>query len=753
MNKVKQYHKSTVTGLLGKNGEEKVNVIEELGLDADAFKIGWVSGQFHHRKDQEWMKPFVEANILIPANGNHKFGGTSYGCYGYKGYVIPLLNQEGEQVNLFAFYPNHQTKESEFLNDAGLFPRYPRAKTERLYILNDVISTASLIQSEALGNRDSAISLFNGEAKTQHYTAVFTCETLKELVFIGVSDEIIATYQEESPDLRILKVELPEGESMSDMLLTYDNGVEDFINDNLICFSTGERLMNSMSSETELSASQNSLIKINPQLHEYESEIGQFKILGSLPNNLGDLKVSLKLGKGQTYVLNASNFSKVNAYKSWLVKKYDIDSEIVEESVNDLIDEIETSVLDKINAYHDSIDESPFELTPKAKEQAIKELEKSNDVLITFNDLVGGTGLVGDTEARLMSLVIAISYRFKYQLHGIVQGSSGSGKTHLIKSVLKCLPSSEVIDLNKVSPNALYNVGVNQLENKLVVIEDYDGLKKDAKYAFRETQSSDSIKSMTVDKDLYGNLFAQVKTVNTGFASLMATTRPNIYYDNQSRSILIGVDESQEQTNRITEYENSIHRGEVDFNKQDEIRQSMSNMVQMLESYEVINPFAGKVILPQNADSYRRLNTQFNYFINVITLLNQHQRKTDKQGRLITEMQDVKQAIKIFYGCIKLKMDDLSTGERTFYERLKDKFPKDATKEPKFSRKEVESNLSLKKSVCSQYLGKLVKLDYLTTVGSANKGFKYQMVDRDDFKALADESLNKMLNQLDAQVA
>jgi len=65
-------------------------------------------------------------------------------------------------------------------------------------------------------------------------------------------------------------------------------------------------------------------------------------------------------------------------------------------------------------------------------------------------------------------------------LHALVQGSSGSGKTHLIKQVTNLMPSENVIRLTRVTESSFYNYGETELRGKLIVIEDYDGLKEEA---------------------------------------------------------------------------------------------------------------------------------------------------------------------------------------------------------------------------------------------------------------------------------
>ncbi|MEP6931854.1 MAG: CHC2 zinc finger domain-containing protein, partial [Flavobacterium sp.] len=57
---------------------------------------------------------------------------------------------------------------------------------------------------------------------------------------------------------------------------------------------------------------------------------------------------------------------------------------------------------------------------------------KSKDLLKRLNEQIGKSGIVGEENSRLLLFLIIISYMNKSPIHGIVQGSSGSGKTHII---------------------------------------------------------------------------------------------------------------------------------------------------------------------------------------------------------------------------------------------------------------------------------------------------------------------------------
>jgi len=153
--------------------------------------------------------------------------------------------------------------------------------------------------------------------------------------------------------------------------------------------------------------------------------------------------------------------------------------------------------------------------------------------------------------------------------------------------------------------------------------------------------------------------------------SLSATTKGETYEDNMSRSFLIAVDESKAQTQRIIEYQNRRNAGEIDPNESQKAIHFIQQVVRNLKHYDIINPYATKLNLPEKVHKIRRLNEMYQAVIKQVTFLNQYQRKLTKDNQLITEIEDIEQAAEILFESIVLKVDELDGSLRQFFERLK----------------------------------------------------------------------------------
>ncbi|MBI1836425.1 MAG: hypothetical protein HYR91_04080 [Flavobacteriia bacterium] len=273
-------------------------------------------------------------------------------------------------------------------------------------------------------------------------------------------------------------------------------------------------------------------------------------------------------------------------------------------------------------------------------------------------------------------------------LHALIQGSSGSGKTKLLKIISHLMPDEDVKRYTRVTDNSFYNQQEHFFVHKLLCFEDMDGLKEDAQLAVRELQSNEILITSTSVKDDNGSIRGGERVVRGPIASLGCTTKGETYEDNISRCFLVAVDESKEQTLRIIDYQNQLSAGLVDKDEQKKITASVQNCIRMLQPYEVINPYAGKIRLPENAHKIRRLNELYQSFVKQITLLNQYQRKTDSQRRLITQKEDLQTACDILFESIVLKVDELDGSLRLFYEKMK-AYTKQKGNDYEFTQREI----------------------------------------------------------------
>ncbi|MDX6187766.1 hypothetical protein SGQ83_00250 [Flavobacterium sp. Fl-318] len=544
------------------------------------------------------------------------------------------------------------------------------------------------------------------------------------------------------PELPVNMIQLPDGHSMNDMWLNYGtNGIAD--------------LLQNPVKEKRITA----LEILSDYKISFKGKTGTFYVIGSLPMDLGNLRLTIQIiptdsQKRLRVKIDLFDFTSVESQCRELSEKHGFDSTLLEADLLQFTDLLEDYRENLFNAEMNPVTDQYFEkeLTPQASEKAVQFLSKPK-LFENIDKLLGQSGIVGEEENRILLFTLASSYKMPNTLHGLIQGSSGEGKSHLINGIAQCMPQEDVLNMTRITSKSLYHYREKELINKLILIQDFDGLDEDAQFAFREMQSAGFLNSSTVVKDPLGNNRAKMKKVEAHFASLTATTKAEVYYDNMSRSVVLGVDESLEQTLRIIKVQNQKNAGISNAEREHEARQLLRNCMRVLKCYEVVNPFADKLMLPLEAKMLRRLNAHFQSFVSQITILNQYQRKFDDKGRLIATEEDVRKAVEIFFSSIIIKVDELDKSTRQFFEKLKG-YLKNQTNGTthRFTTREIRQELNISKTSAFKYMQTLQELEYIQAVeGSPNKGFKYVISYWDNLeklKAKIKEDMSRQLDQL-----
>ena len=741
---LKELFTSFETGIRSSKAQKPKDYLQSIGLDYEKLNLGFNSGQFHHRKESEFKKQFAEIGILThnpKVNVNSK-DREPYTCFGSYSIVYPLKNELGEIVNLYADRFKLENPVREYLyTSEGIYPNYPKATTKRLYLCVDVIETASFIQSDILDNREQALALFDGELSTEIKEAILSLEELEEIIyFSNTTDTAVVDYlNEKLPQTVITQIEIPGGESLNEFCNNYDL-----------------EALQSLLTESNNTEYNPELVFINPQKISFKGIQANYDIVGSLSIEFANMKVALHINEFKTnkkfrHHLNLFDSKQVTQFCIDFSEKHGYNANLIEVDLYQL-----TNLLEQ---YRDELFEQETndkylkkykqELTPRAEELAIEFLTESY-LVNRIDKLIEKTGIVGEQASRMNLFAIASSYKSNYPLHGLIQAFSGEGKSHLLNGIANLMPQEEVMNLSRITSKSLYNYSTHDLVNKLIVVQDWSGLDEEAQFAFRELQSAGFLNSSTTTKNKFGQLESSVRKIEAHFSSLIATTQANVYHDNMTRSVLVGLDESEEQTDRIIEVQNQQFNGKSNKEEQEKAKQLLRNCMRMLKKKEIINPYSENIKLP-NVPNKRRLNVQFNSLIFQITFLNQYQRKEDKQGRLITTKEDIKTAINLFFPSLILKIDELDSSNRQLFEKLKTYLgtqPKGL--QSTFKRKEVTQYLNLKNNQSNNFVKYLVKLEYLKVVsGSSNIGFTYQIAEEDEMHKVKKSIQSDLYSQLD----
>jgi DNA primase len=727
-----------------------------------SFVASSTARKYAESRNLDWKSLEIGYNAFKSSRFNYLRGCITFPLKNEKGDIVSLYGRSVRSTGGNHFYSKNRT---------GLYPGYPNQGAKKLILTESVIDTATLLNNKDVTESYALLSLYGTNGLTaEHIHAIQQIESLEEIVLFFDGDESgkeagqkHAKYLKSLfSETTIRIVQTPEGTDINELAQSHKPELFiDLIQKSEVFFFSVESLdTHSKEQKTvenkKLSESQNTYKLDTNYKHnlKYQTDTAKYEIKGGIgKNGLDRLVISLHIihletRKKSRVRLDLYEDKQVEKIVRESSEKLELRADLLEQDLNYLADLLDEYREQEIKEKEEKEQEKHYIIPEIEKEEAFK-LLKSDDLIQKINELIGQSGVIGEQGNRVFLFCIAVSHKFENTLHALVQGSSGSGKTHLVRQITDFMPLENVIRLTRVTESSFYNYGEYDLQNKLVVIEDYDGLKDEAELAFRELQSNDELRSSVSAKDTeYGSYRTQIRVVKGPISSMAATTKGAIYEDNLSRCFVIAVDESKEQTAKIIDYQNKKAAGEIKTNQKDEIQTLLQNCIRLLKPMEVINPFASKMKLPEEAFKIRRLNSNFQSFVKQITLLNQYQRKKDKQGRLITAKEDLQIAIEIMFDSIILKVDELDGSLRLFYEDLK-KYINKHGKEYEFTQREIRQALRISKTQMHRFLRDLLEMEYLQQAGGyANRGFKYKVSYWDDIEKLRNRIKGHLTDQL-----
>lgn len=758
--------------------------LENRNLDPRKVKAGYNIGQFHHAvnlpdgETETYQKLYESLGLLKKVNSGYSVFGK--GCV-----VFPLRNRKGQIVS-FYFRETDTTKKNQHYylkNRQGLYPGCPKRETKKLLLSESIIDTETLLQTPEITQEYEILSCYGTEGIKEQLEAIAALDELQEVVIFFDGDKpgkegaekLAKAILSIKSQTKVKIVETPEDQDVNSLIEGHEREILTHLIQQANPFFLSVETTEEKSVETKSVERSNERKKEPTQTPEnlykldtshahnlkYRTETADYEIKGGIgKNGLDRLIISLHIIHPET---RKKSRVRLDLYEDKQVEKtareagekLQLRSDLIENDLNHLADLLDEQ-REKQYQEKEQTQTPKYHIIPEAEKKQAFELltgkgKYSGNLAQNISDLIGKAGVVGEEGNRAFLFCIASSHKMPETLHALVQGSSGSGKTHLVRQIADLMPEENVIRLTRVTESSFYNYGEYDLQNKLVVIEDYDGLKEEAELAFRELQSGDELRSQVSGKDTeYGSYRTQVRVVKGPISSMAATTRGAIYEDNLSRCFVLAVDESKEQTANIIKYQNQVAAGEIDTSGQKEIKTLLQNCIRLLKPLKVINPYANKLSLPEEAFKIRRLNSNFQSFVKQITLLNQYQRKKDKQSRVITEKQDLATAIEIMFDSIILKVDELDGSLRDFYEKLK-AYINERGKEYEFTQREIRQTLRISKTQMQRFINDLLQLEYLQQSGGyANRGYKYKISYWDDMEKLRGTIKQDLQKQLES---
>lgn len=418
----------------------------------------------------------------------------------------------------------------------------------------------------------------------------------------------------------------------------------------------------------------------NVQSLLYQNDLLKLTVLGGIKlEGLDRLRATLKVELKDSsrpavrHNLDLYNDTQLEKFIRKVAERLEIGTSVIAASLSELTEQLEQYRLAEQKKQETTHYQA--KVLSQAERKAAEKFLKCENLLTETNKLIGASGVIGETNNRLLMYLIFTSRKTKNPLHVVSLAASGSGKTYLQEKVGQLIPAAEKREITTLSENAFYYFGQQELSHKLILIEDLDGAES-VLYPLRELQSKKRISKTVVSKNRRGETRSHHLLVEGPVCVGGTTTKERIYEDNANRSFLIYLDESEEQDEAIMDYQRKLSAGKIDKASESVAAKLLRDSQQLLLPIKVVNPYAEQLKIPQSVLKPRRTNTHYLAFIELVTYYHQYQRKqeVDKETGEIyitTTLSDIKAANEILKETLIRKSDRLTGACRAYFEKLK----------------------------------------------------------------------------------
>ncbi len=479
-----------------------------------------------------------------------------------------------------------------------------------------------------------------------------------------------------------------------------------------------------------------SLDTTNPEQLIYENSILTIEVLGGVRlEGLDRMRVTLKVSLNESEIpplrhnLDLYNDTQLEKFIRKIAERLEVGTSVTAGTLAELTQALENYRLEKIKEQNQLTVVSK-QLTEEEKAAAIQHLMSKDLLLDTIHDLAA-SGIQGESENALILLLAMTSRKTPDPISVICLARSGTGKSYLMERLALCIPEEDKKEHTQFTSNAFYYYKKEEIRNKIFLIEDLEGALG-VLFPIRELQSKKRISKTITQKGRDGKLQTTTLIVEGPVCVIACTTKESIYEDNANRSIMIYLNDSKEQDEKVMGYQKRHRAGLVDIYRERETQTKLQHMQKALEPIRVINPFAPLIDLPENFPKKRRALPILLNVIEAITFYHQYQREqtADKEtgeAQIETHPNDIENGFKYLRNVLFRRSDELNGAVRDFYEKLKETTEKNEL--PKFKTSDIRQHIKLTPRSIQAYLKELTEYGYVQITGGKQRlGYEYEIL-------------------------
>ena len=322
-------------------------------------------------------------------------------------------------------------------------------------------------------------------------------------------------------------------------------------------------------------------------------------------------------------------------------------------------------VLDAVERAHTQAETpTPVELTPE-RLQAAKALLRAPDLLDQAAQAMDALGFVGEAATKRLAYLVVTSRLLERPLSALLFAPTSSGKSQLLETLTRLLPTEQVEFLARLTPQALFYAGPDALRHKVLIVDEHVGAKE-AEYSLRTLISHGSLTLRRTPKPGAGGSPTPI-TVYGPISLLSGTTSDTVNEENLSRALELTLDESSHQTELVQQAQRATWAGAA---KPKVDLQLWQDAQRVLEQLDVVVPFATQLRFPARTSHDRRGNQKLLGLVAAHALLHQRQRARDAQFRVVATPADYAAVWELVRAAVRVDVGDLSPRAARAYASL-----------------------------------------------------------------------------------
>jgi hypothetical protein len=421
-----------------------------------------------------------------------------------------------------------------------------------------------------------------------------------------------------------------------------------------------------------------------------------------------------------------------------------LEKELIKRDLGKLLLALEQEQTDRVNAALAAPGAARVpEMSAEARAEALAYLKAPN-LIGRITEAFPVCGLAGEGLNSLSAYLACTSRKLDKPLAVIIQSTSAAGKSTIMEAVLSMFPEEERIKYSAMTGQSLYYLGETNLKHKILAIVEEEGAEK-AGYALKLLQSEGELTIASTGKDpTTGRMETQEYHVEGPVMIFLTTTAVEIDEELLNRCLILTVDESKEQTERIHTLQRRARtlEGLVAREERKDLLRVLRNAQRLLQPLAVVNPYADELTFTAERTRTRRDHEKYLTLIDSIALLHQHQRSTEtKEVRnrsvpfIGVTLDDIALANRLAPELLGRSLDELPPQTRRVYETVK-RLVRDRCDGEKieqrvafFSRREVRDALGWGITQIRAHLERLCELEYIEArYGRMGRSYQYELL-------------------------